>query len=140
MLFGVVRDKLHRVDGKRFDAPGGLWIDEVSRHTMLYADGRPAFRQRSDKFIDSLLLTKGQTPSPMRFAVGIDVPSPTTAARALIAPPQSSLVRRQPIRLHPVGWFTVRPRMRLFVTFRRNRTALWLSRCKSCWYATSRAP
>ncbi len=89
MLFGVIRDKLHRVDGKRFDAPGGLWIDEVSRHTMLYADGRPAFRQRSDKYIDSLLLTQGQTLGPMRFAVGIDVPSPTTAARAVISAPQS---------------------------------------------------
>ncbi len=86
MVFGVVRDKLHRVDGKRFDAPGGLWIDEVSRQTMFYADGRPAFRQRSDKYIDSLLLTKNQSPQPLRFLVGFDPPAPATAARALISP------------------------------------------------------
>jgi hypothetical protein len=86
-ILAPLRDKLHRTEGKRYDSPAGLLIDETNRQTLLFNDGRPAFRQRSDRYIDSLLLVRNEALRPLRFAVGFDVPSPVNALRSLIAPP-----------------------------------------------------
>lgn len=90
MIFAPLRDKLHRTEGKRIDAPAGLLIDEVNRQTLLFTDGRPSHRQRGDRFIDSLCLVKNESLRTMRFAVGFDVPSPIDSLRSLIAPPTAT--------------------------------------------------
>ncbi len=87
ILLAPLRDKLHRVEGKRLDSPAGLLIDETSRQTLLFNDGRPAHRRRGDRYLDSILLVRGEQPRPLRFAVGFDCPSPLTALRAIAVPP-----------------------------------------------------
>jgi len=86
-LFAPLRDKLHRVESKRIDAPAGLLIDEIARQTLLFADGRPSYRQREDRFIDSLCMVRGESPQKLRFAVGFDLPSPINAMRSVISQP-----------------------------------------------------
>ncbi|MGV3484976.1 MAG: hypothetical protein ACO1RT_11215 [Planctomycetaceae bacterium] len=86
-IFAPLRDKLHRTEGKRFDSPAGLLIDEPSRQTLLFTDGRPSHRQRGDRYLDSLLLAGNEPPRSLRFAIGFDVPSPIDALRSLFAPP-----------------------------------------------------
>ncbi len=87
LIFAPLRDKLHRTDGKRLDSPAGLLIDELSRQTLLFNDGRPSHRQRGDRYLDSLLMVRGETSGPMRFAIGLDCPAPLVALRALAVPP-----------------------------------------------------
>ncbi len=82
-----LRDKLHRAESKRYDSPAGLLVDETSRQTLLFSDGRPSHRKRGDRYIDSLLLVRDEPLRPLRFAIGFDVPSPLDALRSLIAPP-----------------------------------------------------
>jgi hypothetical protein len=82
-----LRDKLHRAEAKRYDSPAGLLVDETSRQTLLFNDGRPSHRKRGERYIDSLLLVRDEPIQPIRFAIGFDVPSPIDALRSLIAPP-----------------------------------------------------
>jgi len=102
-LTAPLRDMLHRVgNSKRIDAPGGLMIDEVERHTLLYTAGRPAHLRAGDRFVDSLLIVRGETRREFSMRVGIDVPEPANALRAAACPP--SLV---PLASHssaPLGW------------------------------------
>jgi len=103
-IFSPLRDKMHRCDGKRIDAPMGLFIDEVARQTQLYGDGRPAFRLRGDRFVDSLMMVKNEVGGPHRFAVGFDVPSPIDAVRSLASPPVALACDRPTAPTPSSGW------------------------------------
>lgn len=87
-LSAPLRDLLQRVGhGNRIDAPAGLLIDEVERQTLLYAEGRSAHLRVGDRFLDSLLIVRGETQREFRMAIGLDVPEPLTALRAAACPP-----------------------------------------------------
>ncbi len=102
-IFAPLRDKLHRTESKRFDSPAGLLIDESSRQTLLFTDGRPAHRQRDDRYLDSLLLVRDEPLRPMRFAIGFDVPTPIDALRSLLVPP-AVLACDAPQSTPSAGW------------------------------------
>jgi alpha-mannosidase len=102
-LFVPLRDQFHRVGtGKWIDSPGGVVIDEVERQTLLFADGRPAHRKVGDRFIDSLLIVRGETARDFKLSVGFDVRHPSASLRAAACPPARLAVRSVPSS--PVGW------------------------------------
>lgn len=102
-LFVPLRDQLHRVGtGKLIDSPGGVVIDEAERQTLLFADGRPAHRKVGDRFIDSLLIVRGETARDFNLSVGFDVRRPAASLRAAACPPSRLAVRTVPSS--PVGW------------------------------------
>lgn len=98
-----LRDMLHRVgNGKRIDSPGGLLIDEVDKQTLIFTDGRPAHRKIGDRFIDSLLVVRGEQQQTSSMSLGFDVKSPLQALRAAIAPPAQVPIAEMPKT--SVGW------------------------------------
>jgi len=80
-----------------------LLIDEVSRQTLLFTDGRPSHRQRGERFIDSLCMVKNEPLRTVRFAVGFDVPAPIDSLRSLIAPP-NAIPCNAPAATPASGW------------------------------------
>ena len=98
-----LRDRLHRAgSGRKLDAPAGLLIDEVERQTLLYANGSPAFRRVGDRFVDSLVMVRGETARDSTLAIGFDVPEPVAALRAQACPPPCLPVSSQPAST--LGW------------------------------------
>jgi len=98
-----LRDRLHRVgSGKRIDSPGGLLIDEVDKQTLIFTDGRPAHRKIGDRFIDSLLLVRGEQQRQFSMSLGFDVKAPLQALRAAISPPAQIPIAELPKT--SVGW------------------------------------
>lgn len=98
-----LRDLLHRVGtGNRIDSPGGVLIDEVERRTLLYAEGRPAHLRVGDRFVDSLLIVRGETTREFGLSIGIDVPESLNALRARACPPPQVPLSKLPAT--PFGW------------------------------------
>jgi hypothetical protein len=98
-----LRDMLHRVgSGKRIDSPGGLLVDEVDKQTLIFTAGRPAHRKVGDRFIDSLLVVRGEQARRFSTSLGFDVKSPLQALRAAIAPPVQIPIAGVPKT--SVGW------------------------------------
>ncbi len=102
-LSAPLRDMLQRVgngNGNRIDAPAGLLIDEVDRQTLLYPEGRPAHLRVGDRFLDSLLIVRGESQREFGMAIGLDVPEPLTALRAAACPPPQVVIESWP----PLGF------------------------------------
>jgi alpha-mannosidase len=66
-----------------------LFIDILSGklRTTILGGGLPYHRRIGPRKLDTLLIVQGETARKFRIGVGIDVPNPTTAALAFIAPP-----------------------------------------------------
>lgn len=102
-LLVPLRDRLHRASSdKQIDSPAGIVIDEVDHQTLLFTDGRPAHQRVGDRFIDSLLIVRGETQTQFKMRVGFDVREPLSALRAEICPPPSVALESLPP--NPVGW------------------------------------
>lgn len=100
-LSAPLRDMLQRVgNGNRIDAPAGLLIDEVDRQTLLYSEGRPAHLRVGDRFLDSLLIVRGESQREFGMAIGLDVPEPLAALRAAACPPPQVPIESWP----PLGF------------------------------------
>ncbi|NNE01348.1 MAG: hypothetical protein HKN47_28880, partial [Pirellulaceae bacterium] len=101
----IVRDKLHRARSRRLIAPLGLVIDEAERQTQIGAGGLTYHRRVGDRFIDTLLVVKGETKESFSLAYGFDTPNPVGNAKGLICPPTAvSIVSKS--SLPPRGWIT----------------------------------
>jgi hypothetical protein len=79
-----------------------LLIDEVDKQTLIFTDGRPAHRKIGDRFIDSLLVVRGEQQQASSMSLGFDVKSPLQALRAAIAPPAQVPIAEMPKT--SVGW------------------------------------
>lgn len=98
----LVRDKVHRVRGRRLLCPLGVVIDEVDRQTLVMAGGRPAYRACGDRMLDTLLQVAGESATEFQLEYGFDVKSPVAFARSRMAVPA---VRQVPQgKLPPTGW------------------------------------
>jgi len=102
-LLVPLRDMLHRASSdKQIDSPAGLVIDEVDHQTLLYSDGRPAHQRVGDRFVDSLLIVRGETQTQFKMRVGFDIREPLSALRAAACPPPKLTLESVPS--NPVGW------------------------------------
>ncbi len=98
-----LRDKLYRIThSKQFDSPAGVLVDEVDRTTLIHTAGYPAHQPSGNRFLDSLILVRGEQQLTSTLAVGFDVPSPLVALRAQGLPPLSLAVDRCPTAA--TGW------------------------------------
>ena len=103
-LLVPLRETLHRAssNSKQIDSPAGVVIDEVDNQTLLYTEGRPAHRRVGDRFVDSLLIVRGETARQFTMRVGFDVREPVAALRAAACPPPTLAVAMAPA--NRVGW------------------------------------
>lgn len=83
----LLREKIHRSSSRRIVAPLGVVIDEADRQTLIASRGLPYHRRSSDRFLDTLLIVRGELKSQFEIDYGFDVRQPVAAAQALIAPP-----------------------------------------------------
>ncbi len=99
----LLRDKVHRLRGRRINSPLGLVIDEGERQTLVLAAGRPAHRYCGDRFVDTLLMVAGQSDGSFRLEYGFDVKSPIAFARSRLCP-VSVLTQSEHSPAMPEGW------------------------------------
>ncbi|WP_162006788.1 hypothetical protein [Roseimaritima sediminicola] len=99
----LLRDKVHRVAGRRLNAPLGVLIDEADRQTLVVADGRPAHRVCGSRMLDTIVAVAGQQDRTFRLRYGFDVKSPVAVARSLLAPPEVVAAAGSPLPV-PAGW------------------------------------
>ena len=99
----LLRDKVHRAAGRRLVSPLGVVIDEAERQTLVASAGLPYHRRVGDRFLDTLLLVRGESRFTQSLCYGFDVPTPVPAAKSVIVP--SCVVPVSPDRsLSPRGW------------------------------------
>ncbi len=98
----LLRDKIHKVRGRRLNAPLGVVVDEADRQLLVVADGRPAHRVCGTRMLDTLLMVAGQRQDTFQLQYGFDVKSPVSVARSRLSPavvePAAAAIPA------PVGW------------------------------------
>lgn len=99
----MLRDKIHRGNGRRLVAPLGLVIDEADRQTLIAGRGRAFHRKVDARFYDTLLCVRGESEHEFSMRYGFDVPTPVATAKSLIAAPVQSLVTTSG-KSPNVGW------------------------------------
>ncbi|WP_068142070.1 hypothetical protein [Roseimaritima ulvae] len=99
----LLRDKIHKVRGRRLNAPLGVLVDEADRQTLVLADGRPAHRVCGTRMLDSLLMVAGESQNQFKLQYGFDVKSPVSVARSRLSPAVALDAPSSGIPV-PVGW------------------------------------
>ncbi|MGI9472497.1 MAG: hypothetical protein ACR2NZ_13230 [Rubripirellula sp.] len=99
----LLRDKLHRAKSRRLVAPLGVVLDEAERQTYIGGSGRAFHRRVGDRFLDTLLVTEGESDTSFTLHYGIDLPSPVNAARELMAAPLNVPVQAKAAATE-IGW------------------------------------
>jgi alpha-mannosidase len=71
----------------QLESPLFVDIRSGNLRTTIFGGGLPYHRRIGPRKLDSLLIVRGETARKFRIGIGIDVPNPTTAAMAFLAPP-----------------------------------------------------
>lgn len=100
----MLRDKIHRGNGRRLVAPLGLVIDESDRQTLVAGHGRAFHRKVDARFYDTLLCVRGQANPNVSLRYGFDVPTPVATAKSLVAAPVQLVVTPLGRSSPDVGW------------------------------------
>jgi alpha-mannosidase len=99
----LLRDKIHRTRSRRMVAPLGVMIDEAERQTLVGAAGLAFHRRVGERFLDTLLITQGESNQQFTLFYGFDVSAPVGAARSLIVPPVRVPIS-SPQGVSNIGW------------------------------------
>ncbi|MBN2580131.1 MAG: hypothetical protein JXB10_14165 [Pirellulales bacterium] len=100
-------------EAERLEAPLMIDVHNDRQHTTLLTAGLPYHRRLGLRRLDTLLIVRGEMARQFRLGIGIDLPNPTAAALAFLAPPVAIPCAAPPPRLS--GW--------LFHLDRRNVVA-----------------
>ena len=106
----MVRDKVHRSQGRRMLAPLGLVIDEAQRQTLITSDGYPLHKAVGKSFYDTLLMVRGQGSAQFNLRYGFDVPQPVAEAWSGLAPAKELPVSANPYAVASSWFIHVGPR------------------------------
>jgi alpha-mannosidase len=87
VLFGTVGGSRQTLPRGRFISPSYVEIDEVDHRTTLLLGGLAYHRRYSERFLDSLLVVKGESASSFKIGIGVDLPEPTIAAETFLEQP-----------------------------------------------------
>ncbi|MCE5268917.1 MAG: hypothetical protein LLG00_13650, partial [Planctomycetaceae bacterium] len=86
----------------QIESPHFLDLRRGRQQTTLLCGGLP-YHRRFGRKLDTLLVVHGETARSFRLGIGFDLPQPTAAALAFIAP--SLVLPDQPPPPTPTGWF-----------------------------------
>ncbi|MEM9588368.1 MAG: hypothetical protein AAGA03_13880 [Planctomycetota bacterium] len=92
----IVRDKLHRANGKRITSATGVLVDEVERKTLILCDSSAFHRRVTDRFLDTLLCVRGQQDTDAMLGYGFDVPATVATAKSRALTPCIQSIAAQP--------------------------------------------
>lgn len=110
VLFGNVCGNRQALSRGRLISPNFIEIDEVEHRTTLLMGGIPYHRRNNERFLDSLIMVRGETQSEFEIAVGIDLPEPTIVSETIWDSPLKIDNVPGPPPSGPSTWFfTVEP-------------------------------
>lgn len=87
VLFGSVGGNRQTLPRGKLISPSYVEIDEVEYRTTLCFGGIPYHRRNNDRFLDSLLMVRGETCREYQVSIGVDLPEPTVVSETSLAPP-----------------------------------------------------
>jgi len=90
---------------RRIESPEWIEMEDITGRMTCFAFGLPYHRLASDTWLDTLLLTAGETRNRRQFAIGLNCQYPSQTSLALLTagrPAAVSLPIRPP---SPTGWF-----------------------------------
>lgn len=90
---------------EQIESPEWVEIDDLIGRITIFPLGLPFHRRSSTTWLDTLLLPAGEEHRRFQFAIGLDVPSPTQAACALLSAGQPFIVEMPSAASAPKGWF-----------------------------------
>lgn len=110
VLFGALGGNRQTLPRGRLISPSFIEIDEVEYRTTLCFGGIPYHRRNNDRFLDSLLMVRGETQKEFQISVGVDLPEPTIAAEtSLVTPLKIEGVPGPPLSGPSTWFFAVEP-------------------------------
>ena len=110
VLFGVLGGNRQTLPRGRLISPNFIEIDEVDYRTTLCFGGIAYHRRNNDRFLDSLLMVRGETNREYQVSVGVDLPEPTIVSEtSLISPLKITGVPGPPISGPSTWFFAVEP-------------------------------
>lgn len=93
-----------RAEPGRWEAPHYVEIDTGHARVSVLTGGLPFHRFIDGRFLDCLLIVRGETQRQFRLAVAVDVPHPASLAQALLLePPSADLAVSMPDSIRS-GW------------------------------------
>jgi alpha-mannosidase len=84
LLFGSVAGNRQSLPRGRLIAPNYVEIDEVEHRTTLLLGGLAYHRRNNERFMDSLLMVRGETARTFQLGIGIDLPEPTIVSETFL--------------------------------------------------------
>ena len=84
-----VRDKFHRHAKRTVTAPGGYWIDDGQRQTVVCGEGLPVHRRIGNRFIDTPVASVGDGEATFSLTLGFDVPHAAAMVQDAVCDPVS---------------------------------------------------
>lgn len=89
---------------EQIESPEWIEIDDVIGRVTVFALGLPYHRRTASNWLDTLLITAGEDRRRFQFALGLDIPSPTHAACALMTSGKPYLAEMPGAANAPQGW------------------------------------
>lgn len=90
---------------EQIESPEWVEVDDLIGRITIFPLGLPFHRRSSTNWLDTLLLPAGEERRRFQFAIGLDVPSPTQAACALLSAGQPFIAEMPGAAAVPKGWF-----------------------------------
>lgn len=93
-LYRTLQQTRQPASEKRMTSPLYVEIADGASHVTLLTNGLPFHQRVQERFLDTLLITRGERQRRFRLGIGIDLPHPMHEALSLLAPPL--ILRDQP--------------------------------------------
>lgn len=90
---------------EQIESPEWIEIDDMIGRITVFPMGLPYHRRSSTNWLDTLLLPAGEQLRHFQFAIGLDIPSSTQAACALLTAGKPAVATMPGAASAPKGWF-----------------------------------
>ena len=87
LISSTVNQTRQSVETNRFDAPHYIDLETLKTRTTILTGGVPYHVRRGDRYIDSILIVKGEQRRKFKFGIGVDLPNPLSHANSLLSDP-----------------------------------------------------
>lgn len=105
VLTGIVGGNRQSLSRGRLISPLLVEIDEVEHRTSLLTGGLAYHRRHGERFLDSLLMVRGETAKEFHLGIGVDLPQPIIAAETFLESPMRLDAVPGPPRSGALNWF-----------------------------------
>lgn len=87
LISSTVNQTRQSIETNRFEAPHYIDLETLKSRTTILTGGAPYHVRRGDRYIDSILIVKGEQKRKFKFGIGVDLPNPLSYANSLLSEP-----------------------------------------------------